>query len=317
MDISERHKAQASLPQITEAGQRRLYEANVLIIGVGALGSAVAELLCRAGVRNMTLYDYDIIDETNLQRQSLYTTLDLGKFKVETAKERLIEIDPHCLVKCVNEAFSPKTNVSEYDIIIDGTDSLQARLLLNDAAKKAGKPLVIGTAAATVGLVFVARDDVCWQCLTLGKSAADDCGSGVLGATIYTVASAQATAAIQTMLGAIPKELVEIDTWNASTRKIAVTRNHECAACRGEYRHLQAQFILRFCAARERLVATPSIPQLIDLDGLRSSQQVLKDYGSALLLALGDGQVLVHRHGALEFTNIEEEAAKRFAGTLH
>lgn len=316
MDIAQRHRAQASLEQITPEGQRKLYEAKVLIVGMGALGSAVAEILCRAGVRELTLYDYDIVDETNLQRQSLYTSLDLGKLKVEAAKERLLEIDPQCIIKILPEAFGPQTRIEGHDLVIDGTDSLQARLLLNDSAKRAAIPLVIGTASGATGMVFVSREDACWQCITRGKRAEEDCASGVLGGIIYTVASVQATAAIQILLGAMPKPLLEIDLWSMEMHRIGVKRNPDCAACKGTYEFLDARFSLRFCADRGRLLATPNIPATVDLEAMRAKHEIIKDYGSAVIIALGEGTVLLHRHGAMEFTNVDDAPARRFASDV-
>ena len=154
-----RFRAQQALPQIGEK-QDRIEHAKILIVGVGALGSVVAELLCRAGVRDLTLCDYDIVDESNLQRQSLYTHLDIGRLKVEAAKEHLIAIDPLCLVKTICEPFSTSIPLA-FDCIIDGTDSLDARFLLNDAALQARIPLIIGTASGTSGLVYVVSKGAC------------------------------------------------------------------------------------------------------------------------------------------------------------
>jgi molybdopterin-synthase adenylyltransferase len=264
-------------------------------------------------VRDLTLYDYDIIEESNLQRQSLYTTADVGRLKVEAAKEHLIAIDPMCLVTVHASPFSGDVDVGAFTLIIDGTDSLEARFLLNDAAKSAGVPLVIGAASGTGGAAFLAREDVCWQCITLGKKASDDCDTGVLNMATHAIACMQAALALRHMLGAIITDLLEFDIWHMEFRKIQVKRNDACLACKGSYKYLFAEFSLRFCTVREKLIATPNIPSVVELERVRENREILKDYGNAIIVALGEGSVLVHRHGAMEFTNVEEAAAREFA----
>jgi adenylyltransferase/sulfurtransferase len=315
-----RHDTQASLPEIGEKGQQRIEDAHILIVGVGALGSVAAELLCRAGVRNITLCDYDIVQESNLQRQSLYTTDDVGRLKVEAAKEHLIAIDPMCLVTPVAEPFSSATPLSGVDLIIDGTDSLNARLLLNDAAKKSGIPLVIGAAGGTRGIIFaVAAGDPastgapCWQCIARSKSAGSDCDSGVLGMTTHAIASLQAAAALRILLGDTPRELVEIDVWTLEARKVRVRQNPACAACKGVYEHLDAPFHLHVCRAKQQLQARPNKPYIVDFERVKSVEHVEKAYGSALLVKLGNGTALIHRFGTMEFKDVDEETARRFA----
>jgi molybdopterin-synthase adenylyltransferase len=303
-----RHIHQTALPQIGE-GQERLSQANILIVGVGALGSTAAEILCRAGVGNITLCDFDIIEESNLQRQSLYTTVDIGRLKVEAAKEHLISIDPNCLVKTVEEPFSPDTSISEYDLVIDGTDSLDARLVLNDAALRHKKPLVIGTASGTAGMVYVVQGSPCWQCIVQGKTSTDGCESGVLGAITHAIASLQAAAAMRTLLTSPPQGLFELDVWEMQWRSIAVPQNPACDACKGRFRHETA---LRFCQGRSRLIARSPVPQVVDLEMIRKRNDVVKDYRTAVLVKLGEGTVLVHKHGAFEFTDVPEPAAKEF-----
>ena len=307
-----RHTAQINLPQIGLLGQAKLERANVLIVGVGALGSVAAELLCRAGVRNLTLCDYDIIEESNLQRQGLYQSTDLGRLKVEVAKEHLIAIDPMCVIGIIPEPFSAKIDLQPFTLIIDGTDSLEARLLLNDAARKANIPLIIGTATGTTGMIFVVHGSPCWQCVTLGKRATDDCESGVLGMATHLVATLQATAAIRSILGYATKELVEVDAWNFEIRRIHVKQNTECAACAGTYHYMTAPLAMHFCSSGGKVIAKPNKPRLIDLDKIRSNFLVCKDYGTAVRVEVGKGTALAHQHGAIEFSDVPENDARSF-----
>jgi molybdopterin-synthase adenylyltransferase len=309
-----RHQAQIGI--VGEEGQRKISSAKILIVGIGALGSVAAELLCRAGVGNITLCDYDFVEESNLQRQALYTTADIGRLKVEAAKEHLIAIDPLCLVSTIPEPFSAELDLSAIDIIIDGTDSLQARLVINDAAKKAGVALIIGAASGATGMVFTTSEKACWQCVIDGKIATDNCESAVLGPITHAIASLQATAAIRSLLGNPILELMVLDAWNAELRKIVVKRNKTCEACNGNYQHL-SKFTLEFCEAKGKLQARPSVPKVIDLEQLRREENVERNYDNALLIKLEQGTVLVHRFGTLEFNNIDVEKAKRFSDHIY
>lgn len=304
-----RHDQQSALPEIGHEGQQIITKARILVVGVGALGSTAAELLCRAGVGELTLCDYDIVEESNLQRQSLYTTEDIGRLKVEAAKEHLIAIDPMCIVKSIPEPFSASTPLDGISVVVDGTDNLDSRLLLNDACRKTGVPLVIGTASGTRGLVFVARPGAaCWQCIARGKTADDDCGS-VLGPATHAIASLQVAATLRTLLGQAPKELVEFDAWHQTLRAIAVRQNPSCDACNGRYLYLNAKPAMHFCQSRSRVVARPNVPRVIDLEKARHLGVVLHDYGGAIQLRLERGTVLVHKHGAIEFSDVPEHDA--------
>ncbi|MCL4518293.1 MAG: ThiF family adenylyltransferase, partial [Thaumarchaeota archaeon] len=133
------------IPEVGMEGQRKLKAAKVLVIGTGGLGSPSSLYLAAAGVGTIGLIDFDVIDETNLHRQILYTDKDVGKSKVETAKKRLLEANPNTIVKTYEEPLS-SANALEifkgYDIIVDGTDNFPTRYLTNDACVMLGKPNV-------------------------------------------------------------------------------------------------------------------------------------------------------------------------------
>jgi molybdopterin-synthase adenylyltransferase len=284
-----------------------------MIVGVGALGSVSAELLCRAGIGRLTLVDFDIVQESNLQRQSLYTELDIGRLKIDAAKEHLLAIDRNCVIHCIAEPYTAETSLEGIDLILDGTDTLATRLLINDAAKKLNIPLIIAAASETKGFVFTVSGSPCWQCITVAKKATDDCDSGVLGMATHAIASLQAAAALKVLLGRPDRELFELDIWANSFRSIAVQQNPACKACRGVYDYLQEPFKLRFCSARSRLQAQPSKPKILDMEKVRHLGTVEREYDVALVLSFGSGRVLVHKWGLLEFEDVDEQQAKDFA----
>jgi adenylyltransferase/sulfurtransferase len=295
--------------------------ARILIVGVGRLGSRAAKLLCEAGIKHLTLCDYDVVLEQNLGEQPLYTKEDIGKPKVEATASRLKSAHPNMMIDARNEQFSSAIVEKDTALIIDGTDNLETRMLLNDVAKSKGIPLVIATATKERGMVFMVlpqQNTPCWQCVSKGKVAGDDCASGIDNAIADTVAKTQVDLALSFLRGEHDRapdhassELLLIDKHRVS--RIGVNVNPLCAACQGRYEHLDAPFHISFCASRERIVARPNAPRVLNLMVLAAKERVLRNYGSALLLQAGQGTALVHKHGAIEFTDVERMEAMRFA----
>lgn len=300
---------QPQIAQIGAEGQERLGQAHVLIVGVGALGSVAAELLCRAGVGALTLCDYDIVEEHNLHRQALYTQEDVGRQKAVAAAQRLRAINPGTRITTIMDPFDESTPLAGITLVIDGTDTLDARLLLNSRARKGSIPLIIGTASGTQGMVYAVTGSPCWQCIAQGKAASDDCDSGVLPMATHLVATLQSSAALRTMLGDPPQGLAVVDAWSPAVRTIAVQPNPACAVCNGTYARPAAA--LRWCAAVQRIQAR--LPHHIDLSQL---QDTLQRYPSAVRVRVGTGTALVHRHGLVEFDGVPKEEAVRFVSQL-
>lgn len=307
------HARQVALSEVGTQGMATLSGAHALVVGLGALGSAAAELLLRSGVGHLTLQDFDIVQQRNLGSQSLYGEGDLGKLKVAAAQAHLTQITETCRISTVATPFSGTESLSAFSIIIDGTDSLQTRMVLNDAAKQAGTPLVIATVADTHGMVFTVADGACWQCLTLGKKASDGCDSGVLTAAARLIASYQVVAALKALLQKPEPQLLVVDAWKNTLRAIVVQRHPRCAACRGTYSFLNQPFEVSVCSANNRLQMRPSRPHHINLEVYREG--LLEQYENAVRVQLADGSVLIHRHGLLEFDDVSEDTARAFAAT--
>lgn len=300
-------------PILGSQGQARLQESSILIVGIGALGSVNAELLCRAGVLRLTLQDFDIVQEHNLHRQAMYTAEDIGRHKVDAAEDMLRRINPDVSIETLKTPFGPGAQFDSVDCIIDGTDDLHTRLVMNDLASMHKIPLIIGTASGTRGMIMpILPDRACWQCVMLGKQPVDDCTTGILGMTTYAVASLQASLAIRSLLGECKTALHTIDIWTPGLRSLNVKPNPECNACKGIYSYLESPFEMRFCVSTGRLQARPSQPVKIDI----SSLDAKKDYGTAVLCDVRQGKALVHEHGLIEFENVEEEDARVFASSL-
>ena len=198
------------LPELGVAGQERLAAARVLIVGAGGLGSPAALYLAAAGVGRIGLVDFDVVDETNLQRQVLYGMADVGRPKLEAASDRLRGLNPEIgldLHRAPFSATNARALVSAYDVVIDGTDNFPARYLVNDACVLTSTPNVFGSVSRFEGQasVFAMRGGPCYRCLHpepppdgLIPSCAE---GGVLGVLPGIIGLIQATEAIKIVTG--------------------------------------------------------------------------------------------------------------------
>jgi molybdopterin/thiamine biosynthesis adenylyltransferase/rhodanese-related sulfurtransferase len=234
------------LPQIGEEGQEKLKRASVVIVGAGGLGSPVALYLAAAGVGRIGLVDFDRVDVTNLHRQILYGTSDVGTPKLEAAQARLSDLNPDIRIE-THEAMLSSSNAMEtldgYDLIVDGTDNFPTRYLVNDACVLLGKPNVYGSIFRFEGQVslFDARHGPCYRCLypeppppNLVPSCAE---GGVLGVLPGVIGTIQATEAIKWITGAgesLLGRLLLFDALQMSFRQLRLRKDPECAIC-GEH----------------------------------------------------------------------------------
>jgi molybdopterin/thiamine biosynthesis adenylyltransferase/rhodanese-related sulfurtransferase len=238
-----RYSRHILLPQVGVDGQRRLKESRVLLVGAGGLGSPVALYLAAAGVGTLGLVDFDAVDLSNLQRQILHGSSAIGSSKLESARDRLIDINPNVSLEAYDTRFA-SSNALEiargYDLIVDGTDNFATRYLVNDTAVLLGIPNVYGSVYRFEGQVsvFGAPNGPCYRCLfreppppELVPSCAE---SGVLGVVPGLVGTIQATEAIKILLGigdALVGKLLTIDVMTMAFRTIEIRRDPECPAC--------------------------------------------------------------------------------------
>jgi sulfur-carrier protein adenylyltransferase/sulfurtransferase len=169
-DEIRRYSRHLIMPEVGLAGQRKLKAASVLLIGAGGLGSPVAMYLAAAGVGRIGLVDYDVVDYSNLQRQIIHGTSTVGKPKLESARARMLDINPEITVETHNVPFTSENALEiarDYDILIDGTDNFPTRYLLNDVCVLQGKPNVYGSVFRFEGQasVFYAKEGPCYRCL--------------------------------------------------------------------------------------------------------------------------------------------------------
>jgi adenylyltransferase/sulfurtransferase len=238
-----RYSRHLVMPEVTLEGQVRLKRSSVLCVGAGGLGSPLALYLAAAGVGRIGLVDFDRVDVTNLQRQVLYATADVGRPKLEAARERLLGLNPEIGV-ILHPVRLSSDNVMEivagYDVVADGTDNFPTRYLVNDACVLAGKPNVFASIFRFDGQlsVFDARRGPCYRCLFpeppppgMVPSCAD---GGVLGVLPGIAGSLQAMEVLKLLLGVgepLIGRLVLFDGLSFKFREIAVRKDPRCAVC--------------------------------------------------------------------------------------
>ena len=237
-----RYSRQILLPEFDITGQERLRDSHALIIGLGGLGSPVAMYLAAAGVGRLTLVDFDTVDLSNLQRQIIHGTTDIGRPKVESARDTLLVLNPLIEVEILARALDEKElleQAREADVVVDACDNRSARLAINAACVQAGTPLVTGAAIRLEGQVLVwrpGRENACYHCLYRGAAVKPEtCAqTGVLAPVVGIIGSIQAAEAIKvlTQLGEpLESRLLLLDALRMEWRTINVRRWPECPTC--------------------------------------------------------------------------------------
>jgi molybdopterin/thiamine biosynthesis adenylyltransferase/rhodanese-related sulfurtransferase len=234
-----RYSRHLILPEIGEAGQEKLKAASVLIVGAGGLGSPVSLYLAAAGVGRIGLVDFDDVDASNLHRQVLYGTSDVGRPKLEAARARLQDLNPEIAIDTYGAALTSENAlgiIAGYDIVVDGTDNFATRYLVNDACVLLGKPNIYGSIFRFEGQasVFSATDGPCYRCLYpepppphLVPSCAE---GGVLGVLPGVIGTIQATETIKLVTGigeTLVGRLLLFDALRMSFRTLRLKQQHD------------------------------------------------------------------------------------------
>ena len=235
----ERYARHLVLREVGGPGQQKLKAARVLMIGAGGLGAPAALYLAAAGVGTIGLVDQDTVSLSNLQRQVLYATADVGRPKVEAAVEHLGALNPYTTIETHPvwlDAENAGEIVSRYDLVLDGTDDFTTRFAVSDACLAHGKPLVSGALGRWTGQVGVFHGKPCYRCLVPEVPPdAETCSLvGVVGALAGVVGSMMALEAIKLIAGAgepLSGKLLIYDALSAETRTVRIGADPHCTAC--------------------------------------------------------------------------------------
>ncbi|HEX8735926.1 MAG TPA: molybdopterin-synthase adenylyltransferase MoeB, partial [Pyrinomonadaceae bacterium] len=238
-----RYSRHLILPEVGLEGQKKLKAARVLMIGTGGLGSPLGLYLAAAGIGTLGIVDFDVVDESNLQRQIIHGTKDVGRPKIASAKDRLQDINPNTKIEAFETRLTSENALklfADFDVVVDGTDNFPTRYLVNDASVLTGKPNVYGSIFRFEGQasVFWAEKGACYRCLYpeppppgLVPSCAE---GGVLGVLPGIVGTIQANEVIKVILGAegiLLNRLLLFDAWKMRFRELKLRKNPDCPLC--------------------------------------------------------------------------------------
>ena len=243
--LIERFSRQIILKDIGIMGQKKILSSKVLIVGVGGLGSPAADFLSRAGIGTIGIVDNDKVGLSNLHRQSLYNTSDIGKFKVRIAKDKIKKINQNTKVKTYKIRLSSinlKNIIEDYDYIVDGSDNFATKFLLNDFCLKFKKILITGAISKFDGHIFTFdfknKRNPCLKCFFQESEISEDllsCESeGILGTVAGIVGTIQANEILKKILNigiSLDKYILILDLLNLNFRKVKIKKRKNCLCC--------------------------------------------------------------------------------------
>lgn len=241
----DRYSRHIIMDDVGPGGQKQLLDAEVLIIGAGGLGSPIIQYLAAAGTGTLGIIDDDVVERSNLQRQIIHGDADIGRPKVESAREYIASINPDITVRPLDQRVSPEnimSLISSYDFIVDGTDNFQTRYLVNDACTIAEKPFSHGAIFRFEGQVttFATEENSpCYRCMfpeAPPPGMIPDCATaGVLGVLPGTIGCIQATETMKHILGKgelLDGRMIFYDALGMSFDEVRIEKNPECPVCR-------------------------------------------------------------------------------------
>jgi len=284
--LREKYSRQILFAGIGEEGQARLSQTSAAIVGCGAIGAAVANLLVRAGVGRLCIIDRDFVEPSNLQRQTLFDEADARDAlpKAVAAERKLRSINSVVSVNGVVSDLTPNTAeelLAGFDLLLDGTDNFETRFVINDFAVKHGRPWIYAAAVASYGITLTIRPGVtpCLACLLesggVMQGLDETCDTiGVLGPIVNLIASLEAAEAMKILAGreeALHGRLISCDVWTGRFQSLHVARNPECRVCaRREFTYLEGEAQPHITMCGRDSVQIHERNRVLDLAALRA-----------------------------------------------
>lgn len=330
--MNERYSRQILFPEIGKAGQEKLLNARVLIVGCGALGASHAEMLARAGVGRLRIIDRDFVEFTNLQRQTLFKESDATERlpKAVAARTRIGEInsgiDVEAIVADVNHS-NIESLIDGCDLVIDGTDNFQVRYLLNDACVKHTKTWIYGAAVSSYGttMTIIPGETPCLRCIfeempDAGSSPTCDT-AGVIMPIIASISAIQVAEAIKILVGdfdSLHRSIVQIDIWQNDWRKIKLAGpNPDCKTCgqrNFEFLDAESQEFSAVLCGRNAVQIAPPKPVDLDLPSFAANLSHVPDIKQNEYLvrfAIDEYEITVFRDGRAIIKGTDNVSAAR------
>lgn len=325
----DRYNRQILLAEIGEEGQKKLLKSRIAIIGAGALGSVVANNLVRAGVGEISIIDRDFVELNNLQRQMLFDETDIGVPKAIAAVEKLKRVNSEITVEAVVKDLN-NTNIEESikdaDLVLDGTDNMQTRFLINDACVKNEIPWIytaaIGTNGMTMTIIPIHRETPCFRCFLPDipkPGSLQTCDTiGILNTVPVILASIESTEAIKILLGAKKGgKLIIYDAWNNAFDSIKVEKSKKCKCCvkhEFEFLNMEKKEIITSLCGRNAIQITPADKKELSLDDLVAKLERLGDvkYNDFILFFKTEGkEISIFKDGRAIIKGTDDEKVAR------
>ncbi|MBT7902360.1 HesA/MoeB/ThiF family protein [Candidatus Woesearchaeota archaeon] len=337
-----RYSRQEVIPQIGKLGQQKLKQSTVAIVGVGALGTGVSELLARAGIGKLILIDHDVVDLSNLQRQQLFFEKNIGKPKASSAKKQLEKINSEIEIIAYDKHLNYETiDLIKADFVVDCTDNLDTRFLINEYCTREQIFWVHGAVLKEKGVLYVVSPmGPCFNCIFPNVSQGGSCEEfGILGATTTIISSLQANEIIKLIVGIEPESaLLRLDVLKNQIDKIKVKKNSNCAVCKGSYVRLEGleteiegidsndsaknscnnnscinnelakkdEFTIQKCKTKAGWSAKPTKQLKLNLNNIKKKFKLIMDT-PILIVIEKKGEIIVHNYGELLFKDLKDE----------
>src|SRR3989344_8189354 len=286
--------------------QELLNQKTVAIVGLGALGSNSSNLLARAGI-NLILIDHDKVDLTNLQRQNIFSEKDINKNKALAAKDYLEKVNSEIKILVYDvELRNENINLINTDLVLDCTENLETRFLINDYCSKHKIPWVHAAAIKNSGLIFnVIPGKACFSCIYKNINEVERCEDlGILNTITALISSLQVNEAVKILLNKKYEEnLIRVNLENNSFDKIRINKNPACEVCSGKM--LNKKFKLELCRTKATLMVKTN--KNLNMKKLKENFGELRDAGNALLLEIEGEHVIVNNKGEIIFKHLRDE----------
>jgi len=287
--------------------QKELNKKTIAIVGLGALGTNSANLLSRAGV-NLVLIDNDEIDITNLQRQTLFNESDIGKSKAIQALKKIKKINSDIKIKSFNKKLTKNNpNILKSDLILDCTDNLETRYLINQYSISKNIPWVHAAVIKTTGVIFnVIPKKACFNCLYKHKTGIERCEDvGILNSAASVISSIQVTQAIKILLNKnYEKNLLRFNIWNNNLEKIKVKKYSDCQMCSKKEKK---DFHLKLCKTKAAYSVKPKKKLKLNIKKISKKYKTILNTPIVSVIKKGNYEIIVHSHGELIFKNLKDE----------
>lgn len=313
LSMESRYSRQEAYSSIGKEGQKILSSSTVAVIGLGALGSVVSELLARAGI-NLVIVDRDIVELSNLQRQVIFTEKDINKPKADAAKEYLQKVNSGIDIETINDGIT-EDNIDKIkaDIIVDCTDNMETRFLLNRYCVQNSISLIHGSAVANKGFIYnVLPGKACLRCIYQSNADSENCQSeGILNSVSTTIGSMQANEAIKILLNNnSEQDMLHIDLRSNEISRIKVKKNINCPVCTGK-QETKAQasnlFKVELCKTHAAMKTTLSKNGKLNLENIKKTFDTVLDTPILLVVKADGEEIIVHSYGELMFKTLKDE----------